>query len=380
MTPRGVKDGDLLIRDGRIAAVGGGVKTRAACELDAAGRYLAPGFLDLHVHGGAGADFSAGDRDAARTIAAFHAHHGTTGLLATIVPGPVKQMRKAMAAVADVPGILGIHLEGPFLNPDKAGALDPTWFLPPRGETFRELVAGFEGQIRVVTFAPELPGALDLIPEIRALGAIPAVGHSAATYEEATAAFGRGAAHTTHLGNAMSGLGHRGPGCVGAALLSRASLELVCDGIHVHPAFLRLVVGFLRGQGELKRLCLVSDATAAAGMPDGTYRWGEREVLLQHGKATLPDGTLAGSALTVGQALRNAIQFADLDLAEALSLVTANPARVLGWDAELGSLAVGSRADLVLLNPDLTVWAAVREGAFLGEVGPQCTTEHAGSQ
>ncbi len=362
VTPTGVRDGDCLVQDGRIAALSEVRSPARVAELDAEGRYLAPGFLDLHVHGGAGADFSAGGPDAARAIVAFHAQHGTTGLLATIVPGPLDRMRKAMAAVVGIPGILGIHLEGPFLSPEKAGALDPGWLLPPSRDAFRRLVAGFEGQIQVVTFAPELPGALDLVAEIRAIDAVPAIGHAAATYEHVKAALSRGARHVAHLGNAMTGLHHRAPGCVGAALLSGASLELIPDGIHLHPAFLRLVVEFLRGRGEPRRLCLVTDATAAAGMPDGSYRWGDRDVRLQRGEVRLSDGTLAGSALTSDQALRNVIEFANLSLEEALTLVTANPARVLGLDGELGTLTVGARADLVLLNPDLTVSSTLHNG------------------
>ncbi len=211
--------------------------------------------------------------------------------------------------------------------------LDPGWLLPPSRDAFRRLVAGFEGQIKIVTFAPELPGALDLVAEIRAIGAVPAIGHTAATFEQATAALVGRAHHVTHLGNAMTGLHHRGPGCVGAALLSGASIELICDGIHLHPAFVRLVVEFLRGRGELHRLSLVTDATAAAGMPDGSYRWGDRDVRLQRGEVRLADGTLAGSALTLDHALRNVVQFANLSLEKALALVTANPARGLGWMA-----------------------------------------------
>jgi len=271
-------------------------------------------------------------------------------------------MRRAIAAVVGVPGVLGIHLEGPFLNPQRAGALDPTWFLPPSREAFRELVAGFEGEVKVVTLAPELPGAAELIGEVRAIGAVPALGHSHATFEGAAGGFACGVGHVSHLGNAMTGLGHRDPGSVGAALLSRASLELIVDGVHLHPAFVRFVVGFLRGRGELGRLLLVSDASAAAGMPEGSYRLGEREVHRSGGEVRLPGGALAGSALTLDQALRNAIQFAGLPLEEAVALVTANPARVLGLRGELGTLTAGARASLVLLDRDLTVWARVLGG------------------
>jgi len=362
VTPAGIRDGDCLILGGRIVAVGEAPDPGSEPKLNAEGRYLAPGFLDLHVHGGAGADFADGDPDAAQAIVRLHTEHGTTGLVASIVPGPLDRMRQAMAEVADVPGVLGIHLEGPFLNPERAGALDPQWFLPPSRQAFRKLVAGFESQVKIVTFAPELPGAEVLVGEIMRIRAVPAIGHTAATFEETVTALDRGASHFTHLGNAMSGLHHREPGAVGAALLSGASIELISDGVHVHPAFVRLVAEFLRGRGEFHRLCLVSDATPAAGMADGTYHLGSREVRLKDGEVRLASGTLAGSALTLDQAVRNAVRFADLPLTEALSLVTENPARVLRLSKEGGTLTVGANADLVLLDSDLTVWATIRGG------------------
>ncbi len=375
VTPRGVEEGDCLVREGRIAALGRFDPPRGVPALDAEGRYLAPAFLDLHVHGGGGADFSDGDPDGARAVVEFHRRHGTGSLLAAIVPAPPDRMRKAMAAALNVPGVVGIHLEGPFLNPARCGALDPAWFLPPSRAAFRELASGFEGEVKVVTLAPELPGALELVAEVRRIGAVPALGHSSAGYGEAVEGFRQGVGHVVHLGNAMTGLGHRDPGAVGAALLSPASLELVLDGVHVHPAFARLVIEFLRGRGELRRLCLVSDATAA-GMPEGTYGLGGREVRLRGEEARLPDGTLAGSCLTLDRAVGNALRFAGLSLPQAVALASANPARVLGLEG-VGTLAVGAKAPFVLLGPDLQVEALLPGGgspldhpAHPGKIGP----------
>lgn len=369
VTPDGLREGDCLIRAGRIAALGRFALPPGVPVVDAGGRYLAPAFLDLHVHGGGGADFMEGDPDGARAVVAFHRRHGTARLLATVVPGPIARMRRAMAAARGVPGVLGIHLEGPFLNPERCGALDPAWFLPPSADAFRELVAGFEGEVKFVTLAPELPGALDLVAEVRRIGAVPALGHSAATHGEAEEGFRQGVGHVAHLGNAMTGLGHRDPGAVGAALLSGASVELVLDGVHVHPAFARLVVEFLRGRGELRRLCLVSDATAPSGMPEGTYRLGGREIRLRGGEVRLPDGTLAGSCLTLDRAVGNALRFAGLSLPEAVALASANPARALGLRG-VGALAVGAEAPLLLLGPDLEVEALLSGADSPSNVSP----------
>ncbi|HAZ30210.1 TPA: N-acetylglucosamine-6-phosphate deacetylase [Candidatus Acetothermia bacterium] len=364
VTPTGIREGDCLIVAGRIAALGTVQAPPGVPVLEGEGRYLAPGFLDLHAHGASGADFSEGEPEAVQQIVRFHAMHGTTGLLATIVPGLQAKVRRAMETASAARGILGIHLEGPYLAPDKCGALDPRWFLPPDREAFRALVRGCEKMVKVVTFSPELPGAVGLVAEILRMGAVPAIGHTAATYDQAQAALERGARHVTHLGNAMSGLHHREPGAVGAALTSAATLELIADGVHVHPAVVRLVVDLLRGRGELHRLCLVSDATAA-GMADGIHPWAGGEIHVAAGAARRADGTLAGSTLTLDRAVRNAARFGNLTLEEALRFVTANPARVLGLEGTAGALAPGAAGDVVLLDANVVVTTTIRAGEIL---------------
>jgi N-acetylglucosamine-6-phosphate deacetylase len=364
ITPSGVRAGDCLIRGGKIAAVGDVRGRRGVPVLHADGRRLAPGLLDLHVHGAQGADFSDGEPEGAAKIVEFHAARGTTGLLASIVPGPEARMRQAMEVASAVPGVLGVHLEGPFLSPHKCGALDPQWFRSPDRSAFRRLVRGLEDKVRVVTFAPELPQAEILIAEILRIGAVPAIGHTAATYEQTQSALERGARHFTHLGNAMAELQPRRPGAVGAALASAASLELIADGIHVHPTVIRLVVDLLRGRGELDRLCLVSDATAA-GMKDGVHPWGSGDLRVAGGEARLTTGALAGSTLTLDQAVRNMTRFGGLELGEALRLATANPARVLGIERTTGTLAVGALGHLILLDAEGTVTTTIRSGEIL---------------
>ena len=363
-----MEESDCLVREGRIAALGRVLPSAVphGCPvLDAAGRYLAPGFIDMHVHGGGGAEFMDAEPEAIRTIAAFHAAHGTTTLCAAIIPAPVDRMRRAMAAVAEAaePGIAGLYLEGPFVSPAKKGAFNTRWLRPPSAGALRKLVEGYQDLVKVVTFAPERPGADQLLADILAIGAVPAVGHTAATYEQTMDAVAHGVCHFTHFGNAMSGLHHREPGVVGTALSSsHTTLEVIADGVHIHPAVIRLLVEFLAARGQLDRMCLITDAISATGMPDGIYQLGDQEIIARAGEVRLRDGTLAGSVLTMERAVQNTAAFAGLSPAEAVRLATANPARTLGLASRKGELTLGADGDLVLLDDDLAVWATVRAG------------------
>ncbi|MCR4391453.1 MAG: N-acetylglucosamine-6-phosphate deacetylase [Candidatus Acetothermia bacterium] len=369
--------GDLLARDGRIVRLDEGIQApKGATELHAAGLYVAPGFIDLHVHGGGGADFMDAEPEAIRTIAAFHAAHGTTTLLAGILPAPADTMRRAMAAVSEAApcGIAGVYLEGPFVPPSKPGALDGRWFLTPSPDAFRNLVHGHERLVKVVTLAPELPGADELLREVLAVGAVPAIGHTAATYEETMAALRHGARHFTHLWNAMSGLHHREPGPVGAALDADAWVELIVDGIHLHPATMRLAV---KAKG-FDRICLVTDAIGAAGLPDGDYALAGLPVHVHDGVARLADGTLAGSTLTMDRAVRNFMEFTGCSLPQAVRTASLTPARLLGIADRKGALEVGKDADIVVFDDNFNVhWTIIggeiayaREGGAGGDLRP----------
>jgi len=361
-----IEEGDCLVRGGHIAALGQVPPSTIPpnCPvLDAAGRYLAPGFIDMHVHGGGGADFMDAKPEAIRTITAFHAAHGTTTLLAAIIPAPMDRMRQAMAAVAEVtePGIAGLYLEGPFVSRAKKGAFNPRWLRSPSVRTFRKLVEGHQNLVKVVTFAPERPKADQLLANILAIGALPAIGHTAATYEQAMDALAHGARHFTHLGNAMSDLHHREPGAVGAALDSDAYVELICDGIHLHPAFVRLIAE-VKGY---ERICLITDAIAAAGLPDGEFALGDLPVFVHQGIARLSNGTLAGSTLTMNRAVKNFMKFTGCSLPEAVRCATLNPARLLGIDERKGSLGVGKDADLVIFDDDFNVHYTILGGKIV---------------
>ena len=345
---------------GRVLLPGGWVEGRLEFEEDriarflperAPGRYVVPGFIDLHVHGGAGGDAMAGEA-AARTAARFHAAHGTTRMLLATVTAPEEDLAQALAgihAVMESPGedearVMGVHLEGPFISPDKLGA-QPPYARDPDPEEMRRLMA--HASIQVLTLAPERPGALDFIRFLRAHGVRPQIGHTVTTAAEAKAALEAGAKSFTHLYNAMSALHHRDPGAVGAAFAYATWAEVIADGLHVDPVAVRAAMR------AVPNLYVVTDAVAAAGMPEGAYRLGRYTVHKRENGVFLEDGTLAGSALTMDRALRNLVDW-ELDLAEAVRRVSTLPARYMGWP-DLGVLREGAQADVVVLDPSLQV-------------------------
>ena len=361
-----VFDGD------RIAAAGTGAGWVAhagpSTEVtDAAGALLTPGFIDLHGHGGGGASFDDGTAAIGRALA-VHRAHGTTRSVLSLVANPVGALEASLAAIAGLterdPLVLGSHLEGPFLSPARKGAHNPDFLTSPAPATVERLVTAARGTLRQVTLAPELPGALDAIPVLAAGGAVVAVGHTEADEALAQAAFDRGARLLTHAFNAMPGIGHRAPGPVVAAIRDqRVTAELILDGVHVHPDVARLLLDAAPG-----RVALITDAMAAAGAGDGTYRLGSLDVAVANGEArvVLPDGSpgsIAGSTLTLDHALRAATRRAGMSLAAAVAALTWVPARVLGLDDRLGRLAVGYAADAVLLSDACevrAVWGAGR--------------------
>lgn len=321
--------------------------------------FILPGFIDLHVHGGAGRDMMEGG-DAPHAIARIHARHGTTSLLATTMTAPPDEIVAALRAIGaamatPVPGaarILGVHLEGPYINPDKLGAQPPF----ARAATLAEVEAlERHAPMRLITVAPELPGHLALIRALTDAGLRVQIGHTSGTYEDGVAALAHGAVGFTHLFNAMPGLHHRGPGMVGAALAHAHYAEIIPDLLHVHPGAIKTALR------AIPQLYCVTDSTAAAGMPDGDYMLGRQVVHKCGGGVRLGDGTLAGSALTMDQALRNLVGLG-LDLADASRRVSTNAADYLG-EATRGRLAPGCWADLVVLDRNLQIKAVYCEGA-----------------
>ncbi|GGL05874.1 N-acetylglucosamine-6-phosphate deacetylase [Planomonospora parontospora] len=366
VTPDGVHDGWLTIEDGRITHVGRGSAPGPGRSLG--GRYVVPGFVDIHNHGGAGGSFPAGDPEQAVRIAALHARHGTTTLMASLVTASPDHLARAASALADLceDGLLaGIHFEGPYISKARCGAHNPSLLREPSpGELLGLLKAG-RGHVRMLTIAAELPGALDTIREAVANDVIAALGHSDADYGQTLAGIDAGARVATHLYNAMPPLGHRDPGPVAALLQDeRVTVELVNDGVHVHPAMLRLAC---RAAGP-GRTALVTDAMAAAGAGDGTYDLGPLKVEVAGGVARLAGGgSIAGSTLTMDAAFRRAVRELGLSLPEAAQVTSLTPARVLGLDDRLGSVTAGKQADLVVLDGDLEVAGVMKHGSWITE-------------
>ena len=326
---------------------------------------VVPGFVDLHVHGGGGGSFDDGDLAEAEAAVAFHRVHGTTSMMASLVAAPPEQLMRTVAALAPLVTsgvLLGLHLEGPWLSRRQAGAHDPALLRDPTVQELQSVLAAGGGAVRVVTLAPELRGALEAVRVAAAAGVVVAVGHTDASYDETVQAVLAGARLGTHLFNAMRPLLHREPGPVAALLESpQVTVELIADGVHVHPSVLRLV---LRQVGA-DRVALITDAIAAAGGPDGEYQLGGLDVQVNDGTARLAgSNTIAGSTLTMDAAFRFAVQRCGASLRQASAMTSSTPAAVLGRD-DLGAVAVGRRADLVMLDAELQVQGVMAAGRWV---------------
>ena len=366
-TPEEYGPGEVLVVNGRIAEVARRVETRQGAEVvGLEGAILAPGLIDLHVHGGNGVDTMDGEAGAIAGLSAFVAAHGVTGFLPTTVTAPLPEIERALKAVrravdGELPGaqVLGVHLEGPFFNRRRAGAQPLNWCVDPARDALQRLLATGEGLVRMMSLAPELPGALAAIETLTQHGIVASVGHTDATYAQAQAAFAAGARHVTHLFNAMSPLHHREPGVVGAALTTDGVMvQLIADGLHLHPATLAVVV---RCKG-VDEVLLITDAIAGAGLPDGEYTMGRQRVIVRNGEARTPAGNLAGSTLTLERAVANMVRLVGVPLSSSLQMASLNPARVLGLAQRKGRLAPGYDADLVCLDADFNVRLTVVGG------------------
>jgi N-acetylglucosamine-6-phosphate deacetylase len=370
MPDREVPDSLVLLEEGRIAYAGpfdaGRIPERAEI-VDAAGLMVLPGLIDTHVHGTHGDDVMLHGAEGIRRISARFPEYGTTAWLPSTIsarhPELVEAVRwcvEAQRNPRDGAEIVGLHVEGPYINMKRKGAQPAEGVRDPDFDELRELLEAAEGQIRVMTLAPELPGGLELVRRLVSEGIIASMGHSDATYDQALEAIAAGATHATHLFNAMPPIHHRDPGLITACLNEPEVLaEVIPDGVHLHPHVVRLA---LRCKGP-DRAALITDAFSATGLPDGVHTLGPHTVHVHGSLCTLADGTIAGSIITMNVAVRNAMQFAGVSLVEAVRMASLVPARVAGCADRKGSLEAGKNADVTLLDPEfrcVATWVAGR--------------------
>lgn len=338
--------------------------------LDAKGSYLIPGLIDIHLHGCMGADFSDGTREALDIIARYELSQGVTGFTPATMTIPIPELEQVCQTVASYtadaansdptnPGarFLGIHLEGPYFSEKKKGAQPAEHLRLPSADELMHLQELSGGHITQADVAPELPGALDFIRNVSQEITV-SLGHTAATYDEANAGFEAGASHVTHMFNGMTPFAHRDPGIVGAAAdHPNVRVEMICDGIHLHPSMIRSMFKLFGAE----RILMISDSIRATGMPEGDYTLGGQPVHYRNGVATLDDGTIAGSAVSLMECLRRVVSFG-IPLESAIRCTSENQARELGLFHEVGSIATGKYANLVLLNEKLQIQKVILEG------------------
>jgi N-acetylglucosamine-6-phosphate deacetylase len=370
-----VRDPIVVVEDGAIASV----TSRATHEIpagvrlvDFADSILAPGFVDIHIHGGAGLDVMLASPAELLRLGKFLASHGVTGYFPTTVAAPLDQTYAALDRIAGAMDAastfapngdvlarpLGIHLEGPFLSHKRRGVHPPENLIEPTVEIFERLWQAARGHVSVITIAPELPGAMEVIAKAARRGVCVSIGHSDAEMPVARAAVEAGARHATHTFNAMRPLDHRDPGIIAEVLTDdRITADIIADGIHLSPAVVQI---FLRAKG-IERAVLITDAISATGMPDGRYQLGPMLVDVKDGKCTM-DGKLAGSVLTMDRAVRNVTAFAGWNLRDAVRTATLNPARVVGLGRQCGQLIAGAEANFAVLSPAGEVKAAIVGG------------------
>lgn len=355
-TPAGFVRGGFLVEDGRFAEVFVGEHSGGT---DLGGAYVIPGLVDIHTHGAANADFSDGDAEGLKRMAAHLAKCGVTSFAPTSMTLPYETLAAAFETAVAVrenrptgcARVMGIHMEGPYFSEKKKGAQNGAYLKLPDPEGFRRLYDGCGGLVCVIDVAPELAGAVEFTKIARELCTV-SVAHTDADYEQAKAVYEAGATHLTHLFNAMPSIHHRKPGVIGAASeCDHVVAELICDGLHVHPSSVRMAFKLFPG-----RICLISDSLRCCGMPDGEYELGGQQVFLSGGVARLADGTIAGAASDLYRDMLNAIAFG-IPREEAITAATIRPAWEIGRADEIGSIEAGKLADFVICDASLNAQA-----------------------
>lgn len=370
-----LRDCVILVEDGKITGLGPRDEVRVPAEAvhyAAGDKIVVPGFVDIHIHGAGGHDVMEANARALDCITATVARYGTTSILATTVTAPVEETCHSLQGIAryirhhEAPGdglrpaaeILGIHLEGPFISKARRGVHPPDAIARPSAEVLAQFREAADGLIKIVTIAPELSGALELIASAVAEGLVLAVGHTDADYDQTRAAFAAGARHAVHFYNAMRPFTHRDPGVIGAVLTEpEMTAEVIADGVHVAGPAIQVLIG----SKGFHTVLLASDGTSATGMPDGNYRLGTMEVTVKGGVCRNSEGKLAGSTLTLDRALRYLVELG-VPIIEAVRMATVLPARRIGVAGKKGIIAIGGDADLVVLTQDLRVDAVMTRG------------------
>ncbi len=362
-----IEEGNLLITNGKIAKINPEDMNDNEI-IDAKGLYLAPGFIDIHIHGAGGHDTMDGTYEALNTIAKSVVKHGTTSFLATTMTCPTEEIQKALCAANEAitrgtqgANIIGVHLEGPFISSLMVGAQNPLYIQKPSIEAFKAIAEPYLSIIKAVTLAPEVEGSDELIGYLRSHQIAASIGHSKATYYEAMAGIQKGISHITHLYNAMTALHHRDAGIVGAAFESDVTAETICDGIHIDYPALRIAFK----QKSTDRMILISDAMMACCMPEGTYALGGQKVIAKEGMVQLESGALAGSILTINKAVKNIYDHTDYALHEIIKMATYNPAKHCQVHERKGKIEEGFDADLILFNDNIEIQTAVVGGKVI---------------
>lgn len=355
------RKGILGIKDGKIHLYPENEKIPEAVQvMDASGKKIVPGFIDIHTHGAVGSDVNGATADDLEKIGRFFAGNGTTAWLASVLTDTkeqtswcIEQYKEYRERMRKGAQLLGIHLEGPFLTTEYKGAMPEHLLQKGNTQLAEEYQTLADGGIRYITISPEVEGVLDMIPALKKMGIVVAMGHSGADYATSMKALAQGVEAITHTGNAMRLLHQHEPAIWGAALESDAYCEMICDGRHLHPGTVRLII---KTKG-LDRVVAITDSIMAAGLPDGNYHLGVNEVVVKDGDAKLAsNGVRAGSTLTLNAALKNLLSYTEFSLEQIIPVLTENPARLIGIFGKKGSIADGKDADLVLLdaNNDIT--------------------------
>ena len=362
ITPfRIIKNGVIVIDKDKIYEIGrsADVKFPDDCKvIDVSGKIISPGFVDLLVHGGGGYGFADDNEESIEKVSRYFLEHGSTTVLASLFAKPEELLLKDLRRLSDYidvnpqSNIRGIHMEGPYLNKELKGAMNENYLWKPSVESWKKMWEASKGKIKIMTIAPELPGAIEVLREAAQEGVVLSIGHSMASYAEIEVAIDNGAAHITHIFNAMRPFHHRNPGVIlGALLRNELKVELIADTLHVHPAVMEFVLKLKGASG----IILVSDSIRAGGMHEGEYEFADQKVYMKDKRAYLEDGTLAGSTLTLNVAVKNMVETANAKITDAIRMASLNGAKVINLENKKGILAAGKDADLVVLNEDYSV-------------------------